>query len=782
MKEKSVGKLSVFFAVMGVLIFVCAAGIRRGEIKAAVSVGETQDRVLVFPESGFFEKDVSVQITAPKGAVVCYTLNCEEPDEESGKVYNKPLVLEAADEEQVYVLRARAFYADGTASEICTRTYFCGKNIADRYDMTVVSIVGEPEDLFGYEEGILVPGKRYDEFTKEHPDAHPGGGVDANYTMRGLESEREVSLEFFDKDGRILISQNGGVRVQGAAARLNNHKSLRLYARSEYDENNKFKYDLFEDLNSDADGSMGQEYKRLLLHNAGQDYGYGFIRTQLAGRLADQAGFPDTQHSRPACVYINGEYYGAFWLCNEFDRKYFEDRYGEYDGEFIVLAGGDRVKLASEDADSAERRQVSGFNEQYARFADMDLTVEDNYRQLQEFMDVENYLEYFAIENYIGNFDWPDGNVKVYRYDAGTGGYGEDAFDGRYRMILFDADYGFELLFYHETIGTLVNTMTLDKIMNESSPLFAALMRREDCREYFVSYTLDLMNGAMSAENVAEQVDKLHASRKDELSRMLSVEGLVGGLLLDEGQASMETVEWNVERIKAFAEHRPEYVLQDIAETFDYSSEYKLKVTCSSTADSVKVNSIYCKELEGTYLEEVPVVITPLPGPNAEFAGFKVNGIYIEEKTLILTGEDVLNGAVQVELLTKEIEEPELYIASLSAKGNEDHVELINLSGQTLSTEGYYLSDGDNPYLYTVPTQVLKPGESIRMVGRNNSNPDSLGQFALNFDLKEGEILTLYHRMELVDEVTIPDLSGDGIYVKDFGRGRFIEHKKQEKP
>lgn len=780
---------------MGVLIVACALGIRRGENKADLTVGETADKILVFPESGFYEKDVTVQITAPKGAVVCYTLNSEEPNEESGQIFSKPVVLEAADEEQVYVLRAKAFYADGTASEICTRTYFCGKNIADRYDTTIVSIVGDPEDLFGYEEGILVPGKRYDEFMEEHPDAHPGSGVDANYTMRGMKAEREVSLEFFDRTGRKLISLNGGVRVAGELSRLNNHKTLRLYARSEYDKQNKFEYDFFDSVTSYRDGTLGQSYKRLLLQNSGQDYGYGFIRTELVNKLADQAGFPDTQHVCPICVYINGDYYGSSWLANTFDKKYFEDRYGEYAGEFVVLEGGDRRKTVSDESDAEEKAEVKNYNASYDAFSGMDLTVDENYEKLRNFLDVENYLEYFAIENYVGNDDWPDANVKTYRYETGSdssvvaGQTGEESasdknvFDGRYRMLLFDADYGFELLFYHDTVGCLVSEMTLDKIMNDKSPLFAALMRREDCRKYFVSYTLDLMNGVMSAENVAEQVDELHESRREELSRTLSVEGLVGGLLLDEGQASMETVEWNVERIKAFAEHRPQYVLQDIAETFDYSSEYKLKVTCSGMADSVRVNSIYCKELEGTYLGEVPVVITPLPGPNAEFAGFKVNDNYIiEEKTLTLTGDDVLNGTVQVELLTKEKEKLELYIASLSAKGNEDHVELINLSDRTLSTEGYYLSDGDNPYLYTVPTQVLEPGESMRMVGKNNSNPDSVGQFALNFDLKEGEVLTLYHRRKLVDEVTVPDLSEDGIYVKDFGRGRFIEHKKQEKP
>ena len=65
----------------------------------------------------------------------------------------------------------------------------------------MLSIAGDPEGLFGYEEGILVPGARYDKFQQENPGAHPGGGVEANYTLRGREAEREAALEMFDADG-----------------------------------------------------------------------------------------------------------------------------------------------------------------------------------------------------------------------------------------------------------------------------------------------------------------------------------------------------------------------------------------------------------------------------------------------------------------------------------------------------------------------------------------------------------------------------------------------------
>lgn len=783
MERMAVRKTFVFLAVMAVLLVVCALGIvRGGKGSPGTAADSVSDQLIISADSGFYQRDVEVRVTAPRGARVYYTIDGGEPGPGNGQAYEDPILLSAEDEESVYILRFQAVYEDGTESAASTRTYFVGKNIGNRYHTLVLSIVGEPEGLFGYEEGILVPGARYDEFLRENPDAHPGGGVTANYTMRGREAEREVFLEMFDETGETVLSQTGGVRVTGELSRLNNHKSLRLYARREYDEENKFCYDFFGDLYSLEDGTLGQKYKRLQLKNSGQDYGYGFVRNELVGRLAAQAGFPDTQHVTPICVYINGIYYGSYWLCSNFDEQYFENRYGSYDGTFTVLEGGDRRKTASDDADAEEVRLAGEFNARYDAFASMDLTVAENYEALQAFLDVENYLQYFAIENYVGNDDWPDANVKTYRYEAGESGCREGVFDGRYRMLLFDADYGFGLMFYYDTIGCLVNEMTLDKILYEKSPLFAALMQREDCRAYFVSYTLDLMNGAMRAENVAEQVDELHGLRKEELIRTLETPGLVGGLLLEEDRLNMETVETNVQRIKDYSAARPQYVLQDIEEKFGYSQQYQLTVVSENAANSVKVNSVYCEDsvFTGTYLKELPVKMTPCLGQGETFACWLVDGVVCEEEDLVLEGDSIRGDAVEVYLVTRETGEPRLQISAVAAKGHEDYVEIVNLSAGTMSTGEYFLSDSEELYQYVLPVMVLKPGETVRLVGKDNSSPESLGRYTLNFNLKEGETVTLTRGDDVVDSVTVPDLSEDGVYVKDFRRGIYIERKREQ--
>lgn len=784
MEKISIKGKCIFLIAMAVAFIVCAVGIARTQGLSEEGVPEEDaDKLGISADSGFYAEDLWVTISAPREAKVYYTLDCEEPTPESGLLYEEEISFRAEEEEQLYVLRVKGYYEDGTESEVYTRNYFCGSNIADRYHSLVLSMVGEPEMLFGYEEGILVPGARYDAFMKEHPDIHPGADVQANYTMRGREAEREVFLEMFDEGGQTLFTQMGGVRVVGEMSRRNHHKHLRLYARREYDEKNEFSYDLFDDLYSLEDGTLGQEYKRLLLKNSGQDYAYGFVRGELVGRLADQAGFPDTQHVRPVCVFINGIYYGSYWLTSNYDGQYFENRYGAYDGEFVILEGGDRKKRASDETDQEEVRQVEEFNAMYAKLSEMDLTDDVNYRELQEFLDVENYLQYFAIENYVGNFDWPQTNVRTYRYVAGESGYQEDSvFDGRYRMLLYDIDYGFGLAFYYGTLGTLVNKMTLDKILYDSSPLFAALMQREDCREYFTSYTLDLMNGVMQAENVAKQVDALHASHREELARMYEVEGLIGGELLGDVVLEMGTVESHIQQIKVYAQERPQYVCQDIYENLGYGQQYKMTIVSESDLSSVKINTVYCgnNTFSGTYLKELPVTLTPCLGPNEVFDCWMVDGVKHQEQELVLQGEDIPGDALEVRLVTTELATPLLQIAAVASRGQEDYVTLVNLSTQDISTKGYYLSDNEDSYQYALPVIILKPGESVRFVGKDNDSAESLGEFVLNFNLKEGETLSLTYMSEIVDQVTLPKLSRDGVYVKDFQKKVYIEQKREQ--
>ena len=164
--------------------------------------------------------------------------------------------------------------------------------------------------------------------------------------MRGRESERKIYLEVLEPDGTAVISQKAGVRVYGGWSRANLQKSLKLYARKEYDPvNNKFRYEFFpHKRGGSGDGTIIDSFKRLVLRNCGNDNGFAFIRDELFQTLAGQAGYKDYQAVRPAAVFINGEYRGHLWLHEVYCDEYFKENYGDFEGTFEILEGEKIIK------------------------------------------------------------------------------------------------------------------------------------------------------------------------------------------------------------------------------------------------------------------------------------------------------------------------------------------------------------------------------------------------------------------------------------------------------
>ena len=740
---------------------------------------ETPQSMSVLLDSGIYLTDQKIVVDVPQKAVVYYTNDCTEPNETNGILYEKPIVLTVTDETVLHTYRFKAYYQNGDESAVETYTYFVGEDADKRYTTNVLHVVGEPEDLFGYEEGIFAFGRKFDEYMEANPGAHLGGGIDANFQRKGRETEKEVVVEFFQSDGSSFLKQNCGIRVYGDTSRLKNQKSFKLYARQEYDELDDFNYPFLKDFVSYDDGTVAQKYEQLIVRSGGTDNGYGYIRSELCAKLASLAGYEDAMYAEPICVYMNGEYRGIYWLCNAYDDCYFEEKYGEHNGQFVVLGGVDDRK----EDDPEVQEYVDEYNNFYVTFANADLTDDSTAAALNEVLDIENYLQYFAIQNYIGNWDSIDNNLKAYRYVSEDFEYEENTvYDGRYRHLLFDLDFGYGLKVQFGGMGVNAGDRTLQRFL-DASPLFKALMQRQDCREYFINYTCELMNGAMSYESVATVLPPMHGEREAELRYMLENSDVQKDSICKDWEGDCiekyETVENNYAIILKFAEERPKGVLIDLVETFSlsYYDIYKLNLENTSNASEVYINSEYCVSdfYEGNYFLNIPLSLTCEINDNEEFVCWEINGEVYKEQNLVIDESKVIDGEVNIKFITKEVEEPVLQLNAIKAKGSEDYVEIINNSNKAISTSLYYLSDSDDVYRYALPIKVLKPGESFRVWGKDSKSIESLGQYVMNFNLKQGETLTLSYKGEVLETLEVPKMTEDGIYKKIIGRKKFVE-------
>lgn len=505
-----------------------------------------------FSKSGYFFTEntwVELSVASKRNGYITYTLDGTEPTEMS-TLYTEPLFLVTSDTDtpNIYTLRAKVWYDDGSCSDSYVHTYFLSKTVTHRYSTIVFSINGDPAELTDGPEGIF-----YGE----------------NALKRGRASERKIHIEALSSDGTLLFEQHAGVRVFGGSSREHAIKSLKLHARKEYESGKgTFKTDIFGSV--DLSGEPITKYDKLVLRGGGDDFQSAFLRDELVQRLAADAGFSAYEAVVPALAYVNGEYYGFYWLHESYCDKYFQSRNGKSDGEYIVLEGSEKNKSLSDDA--AETAAAKEFNSLYKKYAYADLTKDGTYNELCSLVDVENYLDYMSLNMYVANYDWPQGNYRIFRYYAADGeAYGTGEKDGRWRFLMHDADVGFGTYQSTDDAGAARNDfmqVLADPSGNRYAPLLAALLKRDDCKQYFINKMLFYMNGALSYENVCKVLDELCSERDTELAYYFEHFNKLKESGVPDLYARPERTELHLERIRSFALQRPEYITRYMEDLF----------------------------------------------------------------------------------------------------------------------------------------------------------------------------------------------------------------------
>lgn len=520
-------------------------------------------------QDSFCETDMQLELTTMVPADIYYTEDGSLPSRESIR-YEGPIALEAEEEEKAVPIRAIAYYADGSESEVCTRTYFLGKQVEERFTTMVVSISCDPDDLYGYENGILVPGKIRDDYMAMVPDADeetaPG-----NFSLRGIESEREAYVEMWEPDGTQVISQRTGIRVHGGTSRLAEMKSLRLISREEYGKS-ALEYEFFPDTES---GRLSDIYQKLLLRNHGNDHNAAYMRDELAARLAEEAGFSDTQRARAAVVYVNGEYYGFEWLKETYDDVYFYKRYGTQTGEGSwQIVTPHRGNASTDSEETAELRAVQDSNQMYS-YQYRDLRDDAVFAELEELLDIENYLQYCAVEIYLSNPDWPNNNCKMYRWYSNAGGYEAGQADGKWRFLLYDMDVGMARSGSsgadNPTLGEVLGSV--ESHWDRQEYLFQALMQREDMQKRFTEIVEELMEGAFSYENACRVIEELSQEMNAELDVYLwslTEAGETQETREEQYQEQKKAYQEEIEKIREFFRLRPGTMREELQKLPEY--------------------------------------------------------------------------------------------------------------------------------------------------------------------------------------------------------------------
>ncbi|AEI68957.1 CotH kinase family protein [Corallococcus macrosporus] len=429
------------------------------------------------------------------------------------------------------VVRFQQFQEATPVGASGTRTYLIG---ASHGALPVMSLTVDAEHLFGFEHGIYVPGRTHAEDPR--PDWIWGNG---NYHQGGKDWERPLHVEWFEVDGQPVIAQGAGVRIHGSGSAALPHKSLRLYAKEDYGPKT-FRAAVFP-------GQALDTYTRLIVRTSGQDLLFSKIRDCALQGLLRQTAL-HLQACRPTVLYLNGEYWGLHELRERYDEYYLASRHG-IDRKKVAILELEGVLDTGEEGDEAHYLALLD----YVR--SNDLSLPENLAQVEAMMDVDDFIDYQVAELFFANGDWPQNNVKFWRYVAPEA-QGPAATDGRWRWLLYDLDNAF---LGDPGYDSLARVLTDESLPEWSVLLLRGLLTNADFKHRFVTRFQWHLDNTFREERVTAHLESLADLVAAEMPAHIERWGY---------PASVESWRYAVDAMRAFATQRPTHVRQHLEAAF----------------------------------------------------------------------------------------------------------------------------------------------------------------------------------------------------------------------
>lgn len=418
--------------------------------------------------NGSLTLQLSIPDGQPEGTELRYTTDGTEPTRQS-PVYTTPITVSGNT-----VIRARLFCQGWLSPRSTTHSYIF---FPRQLTLPVVSIATDQRYLDDSSIGI---------FTNN----------DGN---KRKDWRRPINIEYFEgADTESIINQLCETRVSGAASRGAQKKSMALYAHKRFG-TKRFTHEFFPTQCPGLD-----DYKSLVLRNAGNDFDYLYMRDALAQRAMAEHADLDWQAWQPTIVYINGRYYG---MLNLRERANENNVYTHYDGleDIDLIENWGDLKEGTWEAFEDFRQ----FYEQPGH------TLEE----YEQWMDCGEFANLMIMNLYFNNLDFPGNNIVMWRPRTPiTTGTGQQY--SRWRWIAKDCDYTIGLYGQANASYNIFDWLYNPNYDNganwgannsSATLLFRQLMETEGFRNMFIDRCAVYLGTFLSYQNVRTLWDDMYA-------------------------------------------------------------------------------------------------------------------------------------------------------------------------------------------------------------------------------------------------------------------------------
>ena len=546
-----------------------------------------------------------------------------------------------------------------------------------------------------------------------------------NLELRNRKDGKKANIIVFDTNGAKLINQNVGLVISSGFSRYLPIKSMKFFP---LDKKEKIRYRFN---NGSSNYSKVINYNSLRLSANGQEQEYAYVRNSSIHKLAAQSNFDGYKDIDKYLVFINGDIYGVMNIENMYSDSFLKDRF----------------RLKENKVERHKENDIDFFKriELYDKIDDLN---EENKKELEEKVDIDNLLLYYAIELLTNNSDWPQNNYEAWKYN---GNYDKNNkyTDGKYRFLLYDLDLTY--LSEEDSIwkGWGVGTNKFYDLLHFEETVFYRLMKDDDYRNKFTTIVNNLNNTTFSKDNTVNVFTEEFNYIKDTVK-----------LYKNEDEAS--DLDRYFQNTINYIENRNYDFSYDLRKYLDAKKDYTItfKTDSGSMINIENLNINNNSEITYTYSSN-NVTLKGFSYPGYTFDHFVINGDVVNSDVVNVSSDSV------VEAISKR-NKTDLIISELKSNEN-DYIVLTNISDKKINLGNYYLSDKKvNLLKYQLPSKKLKPNQSVIVYGRSNIY-SHLGDLVTSFNLKYNENIYLYNKKKNVieDNVHIPKMNKEEVYFRE---------------
>jgi gliding motility-associated-like protein len=513
------------------------------------------------------------------------------------------------------IIRAAAYKEGYLTSEIASQTYYVKNQALVNKDFSLVSVITQESNLFDFEKGIYTAGKTFENYRLRKPNEPADFCSEGNFSNYFEDKEKPSNFELF-KLGQQKVNQPLNIAIHGGCSRSVPNKSLRIYGK------NSFKNYPFFPSNPEL------VQRNIILRNSGNDYNETFFKDAYIHDLMGHLNF-GSQKSEPSILYLNGEYWGIHNIRERLDKYYLNERYGvgteNIDMRKVVWTGDDEIEYGD----------GQHFDAMMDFLRNNDLSTAANYQKAITYLDPQNLIDYQIAEIFIGNVDWPQNNVRLWRNRtpsfAPLAPFGQD---GRWRFLFFDTD---------KSLGVAVNAFfdNLDiALQKEENFIFRKFLANSNFKNDFILRFTDQLNSAFSTANSIPLYQKFQDYYRPEVPNHVA-----------RWKPFPSILDWEKKcnEVISYLNARPESTRDFLKINFSLKNQYNIDLqTSDSTMGYIKINTLDIKwgtpgikldnngSWRGKYFEDIPMKIVAKALPGYKFLYWERNNQKILDSTLVI--------------------------------------------------------------------------------------------------------------------------------------------------